>query len=252
MENLYLVIIFSLIGGVLSLVGGVFLLTRKKSAKLTGAATALAAGALLAAAFMDLIPEAVSKGDPHLVPLMILVGVLVFFILESSLHWFHHHSSHNTHKHDQTDPVVPLIVIGDTLHNAIDGIAIAAGFLIDPLSGIIITLAVAAHEIPQEIGDFGLLLHKGLKKSKVLIINALSALATTVSAVVFFLLGSSFEINLSPLLALIAGFFIYIALSDIIPGIHAEKKQKVLHSIILLAGVAFVGALIFTFQHFFE
>ena len=158
MSSLWQVFVFSLIGGVISLIGGLLLLSSKQNAhKLALYATPFAAGALLAAAFIDLLPEAAHMGSFDVALYATLGGILLFFMLERFLRWFHHH---HEHEHDastkQTDPKVPLIVIGDTVHNFIDGIAIAAGFLVDPTTGLIVTLAVAAHEIPQEIGDFGL------------------------------------------------------------------------------------------------
>ena len=244
MSNIWLVIFFSLIGGVISLIGGLLLLSKKSIAKNTALyATPFAAGALLAAAFVDLLPEANHEGNIESALLATLAGIILFFLLERFLRWFHHH-----HEHDSTqksDPKIPLIIIGDTVHNFIDGIAIAAGFLVDPAVGIVVTLAVAAHEIPQEIGDFGLLLKKGLSRKKVLTVNILSALATTVAAVLFYALGSTVEVSLGVVLGLVAGFFIYIAVSDIIPSIH-ESEQKVFagpQTILLIVGVLVVGVL---------
>jgi zinc and cadmium transporter len=244
MSILVQVIICSLIGGLLSLVGGVLLLANKRRVKLAEYATAFAAGALLAAAFADLLPEAIEEGEPQQVLLFGLVGFLVFFLFESSVNWFHSHR-HNTES-KTIDPVVPMIIIGDTVHNFIDGIAIAAGFLASPLTGVIVTLAVAAHEIPQEIGDFGLLLHRGVKRAKVLLLNILSALATTVAAVVFYLLGEAIKVSFAPLLGLVAGFFIYIAASDIIPSIRQGKNHRTaaVNSAILIAAVLLVYILV--------
>ncbi|GHU07808.1 hypothetical protein FACS189431_2960 [Alphaproteobacteria bacterium] len=236
------------------MVGGICLLASKRHIKLAEYATAFAAGALLSAAFIDLLPEAAETGEPETVFIAVLAGILTFFLLEGLVHWFHHHHHHD--EHQPTDPVVPLVIIGDTVHNFIDGIAIAAGFLVDPLTGIIVTLAVAAHEIPQEIGDFGLLLHKGVKRSKVLLINIASALATTVAAVIFYLVGQSLDVEpyLAPVLGFVAGFFIYIAVSDIIPSIHHEKSRKLVlrQSIILLIGVILVGVAIRLLHGFIE
>ena len=177
MSTLIQVLLFSLIGGVFSLVGGLLLLADKKRAiTLTKYATPFAAGALLAAAFMDLLREAGHRGNTDTALSFALAGILGFFLLERFLRWFHHHHEHS----DKSDPTASLIIIGDTVHNFIDGIAIAAGFLVSPSTGIVVTLAVAAHEIPQEIGDFGLLLHKGLSRASVIKVNILSALATTV------------------------------------------------------------------------
>ena len=245
MVDIVTVIIFSLLGSVVSLSGGILLLLSKHRDKLATYATAFAAGALLAAAFVDLIPEAFSIGDTQLVSYGIFAGILLFFILEGGLHWFHRHRQNSEDK--QTDPVVPLIIIGDTVHNFIDGVAIAAGFLVSPSIGIIVTLAVAAHEIPQEIGDFGLLLKRGVKRGKVLLFNALSAVATTVGAIIFFTIGQNNEFEIAPVLGIIAGFFIYVAVSDIIPSIHQKRSRSniIRDSIILIIGAVVVGVVIY-------
>ncbi|MCA9346437.1 ZIP family metal transporter [Candidatus Saccharibacteria bacterium] len=211
------VIFYSLIGGVFSLVGGIALLGRGDSAyKLAGYVTPFAAGVLLSAAFLDTLPEALSEhGDMKFILKMVLFGILIFFLLERFLRWFHHH-----HEHGVESSKNSLIIIGDTLHNAIDGVAIAAGFLISTPTGIITTIAVAAHEIPQEVGDFGLLLKNGMAKGKVLLVNLISAVATTVTAVITYAVGSHESFPVAPLLAITTGFFIYIASSDIIPEIH--------------------------------
>lgn len=235
------IIFFSLIGGLVSLAGGILLLSRKKSAEnLAFYATPFAAGALLAAVFLDLLKEGLHETSADSVLLATLIGILLFFLAERFLHWFHHHHQHDNHQ----DPSRSLIVIGDTVHNVLDGVAIAAAFLISLPTGIVTTMAVAAHEIPQEIGDFGLLLNKGMSKKKVLIINALSALATTVMAVITFALGSSDKLPIGVLLGLSAGFLLYIALSDVIPELHENNKDKRLfsiQSIMLLLGVIVVG-----------
>ncbi|MDR2524054.1 MAG: ZIP family metal transporter [Candidatus Nomurabacteria bacterium] len=253
-SNLIQVIFFSLVGGVFSLVGGALLLTRKKIAsKFAKYALPFAAGALLAAAFVDLLPDAFHE-IAHLsdheaiesyalgIGVAVMCGILGFFLLERAIHWFHHHKSDGDVAHEK-DARIPLIILGDTVHNFIDGVAIAAAFLVDPTTGIVVTLAVAAHEIPQEIGDFGLLLAKGMSRGKVLLANALSALATTVAAVTFFLIGSNVDIPLGVVLGLTAGFFIYIAVSDIIPAIHAREKKRFVgvQTALLVAGVVVVG-----------
>jgi zinc and cadmium transporter len=234
------VIFFSLLGGLVSLTGAIALLRSRHGAKLLADyATPFAAGALLAAAFLDLLPEGLELSGPNVLT-WTLVGIVVFFLLESVLNWFHHH-----HEHDNNvDPTVSLIVTGDTIHNFIDGAAIAAAFLISLPTGIVTTIAVAAHEIPQEIGDFGLMLNKGLRRRQALLVNLLSSVATTVGAVLFFSLGSGNDALLTVLLGLTAGFFIYIAASDIIPGIHESTSRRGLKikSLLLLLGVALVAA----------
>ncbi|MDR1969920.1 MAG: ZIP family metal transporter [Candidatus Nomurabacteria bacterium] len=247
-QNLALVIFFSLVGGVFSLVGGVLLLANKSWGKaLARYATPFAAGALLAAAFMDLLPEAIiGSGEPQMIMVYTLIGLLFFFLLESAIHWFHDHNKKGKKLH----PVVSMIIIGDTIHNFIDGLAIAAGFLISPASGIVVTLVVAMHEIPHEIGDFGLMLDKGLSRGKVLLVNVLSSLATTVSAVIFYCLGNAHNVSLGPLLGIVAGFFIYIAAAGIIPTLHEEKiKKEVVKKVTcLLVGVVIVSLAIMTFH----
>lgn len=255
MSTMSQVIFFSLIGGVFSLVGGVILLARKNWAQnLIKYATPFAAGALLAAAFVDLLGEAVHEGDANTALQAALAGILVFFLLERAIHWFHHHNYDHQHKHEVKSTKVPLIIIGDTLHNFIDGIAIAAGFLVSPATGIVVTIAVALHEIPQEIGDFGLLLSKGLGRRKVLLVNFISALATTIAAIIFFLLGQNVTVPLDIVLGLTAGFFIYIAVSDIIPEIHEHEQQRFIgwQSILLIVGVVLVSLITTALHGFIE
>lgn len=241
MADLTHVIFFSLIGGVASLAGGGLLLLSKKRAKLIGEyATPFAAGALLAAAFLDLLKEGVELGNAATLMQWTLGGLLAFFVLESLLHWFHHHHSHDDEHHD---PTVSLIIIGDSVHNFIDGVAIAAAFLVSVPTGIVTTLAVALHEIPHEIGDFGVMLHKGLSRRRVMVVNFFSAVATVVGAVLFFQLGQTSDALITALLGLTAGFFIYIATSDIIPAIHDSPNKRSLNikSLLLILGVLVVA-----------
>ena len=243
MNEWILLLIAAIFGSVISLAGGVYLLYGKWGVdRLQRVSVPFAAGALLAAAFVDLLPEAMEGSDTHVISLVVLTSFLVFFLLERSLSWFHHH-----HEHEHANPRYrrnsSLIVIGDTLHNFIDGLAIGASFLVSPATGIITTIAITAHEIPQEIGDFGLLLAKGMKKRNVVLANLLSALATVVGAVLVYALGGSVPISEPILLAITAGFFIYIAASDIIPTIHAEPKRRTanIQAAVLLLGVLFAG-----------
>lgn len=241
MDTLGYILVFSLIGGVVSLCGGLLLLSNKTAARsLAKYATPFAGGALLAAVFLDLLREGVEVDSADKVLLAALVGLVCFFLAEGFLRWFHHHHEHD----DKKDPKTLLIIIGDTLHNALDGIAIAASFMVSIPTGIVTTIAVAAHEIPQEIGDFGLLLSKGMRKKEVLLVNVLSALATTLAAVVTYVLGSEGALPLGVLLGLSAGFLLYIATSDIIPAIHAKQSKHRLFNIqalLLILGVVVVG-----------
>ncbi|MDQ3065111.1 MAG: ZIP family metal transporter [bacterium] len=230
----------ALAGGVVSLIAGALLLSRQKTAEaLARYATPFAAGALLGAVFLDLLKEGIELGDSNSVLMAALVGMLIFFFAERFLRWFHHH-----HEEEDESSTIPLIIAGDTAHNALDGVAIAAAFLISPATGVITALAVAAHEIPQEIGDFGLLLSKGMRRRKVLIVNIVSALATVLFAVITYAVGDSQALPIDVLLGLSAGFLLYIAASDIIPSIHdsaPNKKQFDWQSVLLILGVLVVG-----------
>jgi zinc and cadmium transporter len=242
MANYWHVIFFSLIGGVFSLIGGLLLLSRRRTADLLAEyATPLAAGALIAAVFLDLLKDGLEEAEPSVVLMGALIGIVLFFYAERFLHWFHHH---HQHEGDTKSPGTSLIVVGDIAHNALDGVAIAAAFLVSVPTGIVTTIAVAAHEIPQEIGDFGLLLSKGMSRAKVIWVNVLSALSTTVLAVITFALGSEDKLPIGLLLGLSAGFLLYIALSDIIPTIHEKAPSQKLFDIrplLLLIGVVVVG-----------
>lgn len=240
MASYGIVIFYSLIGGIFSLIGGILMLRHKKSAEVLAVyATPFAAGALLAAVFLDLLKEGLEVASADTVLLTTLIGIVTFFFAERFLHWFHHH-----HQHGETHPTTGLVVAGDTIHNAMDGIAIAAAFLISVPTGIVTTLAVAAHEIPQEIGDFGLLLSRGMSRRRVLLSNVFSAFATTGMAVITFALGSANRLPVGALLGLSAGFLLYIAMSDIIPEIHEHSPNHKLFDwrpLLLLIGVVSVG-----------
>ncbi len=219
------VIFFSLVGGLFSLVGALVLFRDKKQAsKIVQYATPFAAGVLLAAAFAGLLPEALEQNsNTSAILTTTLIAFLTFFFLERFLQVFHHHHDHEDRKKKAS---ISLIIIGDTLHNALDGVAIGAAFLVSPATGIVAAIAVALHEIPQEIGDFGLLLKNGLKRKKVVLVNVLSALATTITAVAVYGFGNAESFLIPYVLAITAGFFIYIAASDIVPELHEKSKSK--------------------------
>lgn len=251
----YLQVLFwALIGSVFSLTGGIIMLSHARVRTIAiRYGLPFGAGALLAAAFLGLLPEAVEGSDIEQVTAYALGGFLAFFILERTLGWFHHHEHHHhddVHgaRNDKTHQW--LVIIGDTLHNAIDGMAIGAAFLINPAAGIGTALAVAAHEIPQEIGDFGILLGKGMRPRNVILVNLLSALATVVAALGVYSFGAANDINPAPLLAIAAGLFIYIAASDIIPDIHEKpRREGNLQAIMLLVGVTLLAVVISLAPH---
>jgi zinc and cadmium transporter len=239
------VFFLSVLGGVVSLSCGILLLQNKKSAnQLAQYATPFAAGALLAAVFLDLLIEGVETNRASTTLTWAFIGVRLFFMMERFLRWFHHHHDHADKK---SDPSILLIILGDTLHNALDGVAIAASYLISPSTAIITTLAVAAHEIPQEIGDMGLLMKRGLSRRRVIIINICSAAATVFAAMLAYSFTRDNTGFVSGLLGLSAGFLLYVALSDLVPTVHQEAQTRSLRDvkpILVLVGALFVGLLI--------
>lgn len=242
MSLLGYIIVFSLIGGVLSLsLASLLLINKKIAKKFASYGMPFAAGALLGAVFFDLLPEGVEHGEAETLFASALIGILLFFFAERFIRWFHHHHQHEGIK----DPGVPLLIAGDTVHNILDGVAIAAAFLISIPTGIVTTLAVAAHEIPQEVGEFGALLGKGMRRGKVLLVNILSSLVATVAAIITYFVGQSEALPMEVIFGLSAGFLLYVALSDIIPTLHENHNKKKLidtQPFILLAGVVTVAA----------
>jgi zinc and cadmium transporter len=241
------ILLFTFLGSVLSLIGGALLLFSKKVVlKISHLLISFAAGTLLGTAFFDLLPEAMDELNYSSVLLFTLIGILSFFLLERFVHWFHHHGHEGGIELDHMEPTVPLIIIGDTVHNFIDGVVIAATFLVNAPIGIITAIAVAAHEIPQEIGDFAILLHKGMEKKKVFLINLLSALSAIIGAVLTFFLKDYIEGLLPIFISITAGFFIYIASSDLIPEIHHEKRKgfALYETLLLFLGVVLVYVLV--------
>ena len=242
--NFFYMIAAIIAGSAVSLLGGALIFTTKKRRAIAIAlAMPFGAGALLAAAFFDLLPEAFEMGDPRSLLLWALGGFLAFFALERGASWFHRHHDHDEQQRHKSQR--GLIVFGDLVHNAIDGAAIGAAFVVNPALGFVTTLAVATHEIPKELGTFALLLSRGWKDKTVLLANIATALATLLVASVVYLLGSEQHLEIAPILALTAGFFIYIAASDIIPDIHEQPhKRGMQQAATLLIGVALVGGLI--------
>jgi len=184
----------------------------------------LAVGSLLGDAFLHLIPEAITDSPfPMLSAFLVIVGILVFFILEKFLHW-HHHGEDTTKPHIQ--PIGSLILLSDGVHNFIDGVVIGASFFVSLPVGFATTLAVVLHEIPQEVGDFTVLVHAGYRISRALWLNFLSALAAVFGVIIAFLLGQFGEYFLIWILPFTAGGFIYIAMTDLIPELQKTKEIK--------------------------
>lgn len=224
------ILIFSFLGSVFCLIGGIFLLWKEKWAKKIALyLVSFAAGALLGAAFLHLLPEAVEEGGTR-VFFYVLIGLLVMFLVEKFLLWYHCHEGEcKVHAFSYT------ILFGDGVHNFIDGIIIGVSFLVSIPLGVTTALAIAFHEIPQEIGDFAVMLHGEMKRSKILVYNLLAALMTPLAAVLAYIFSSSLEKAIIPLVAFAGGTFIYIASSDLIPEIHKEtKKSKAIAQFFLL------------------
>lgn len=237
MNTLLIIILASIIVSLTSLVGIFFFMFRKKDIqKYTILFVALAAGTLLGAAFLHLIPESfelfanhmhtsTAHSHPILNPgLFILFGILLFYFIEKYVHWHHHHDI-DCHNH----PLTTLSLIGDGFHNAIDGGLIAVAFMADFKLGIITTISIILHEIPQELGDFAILIHGGFSRTKALLWNFASALTSILGAIFTYFFLIHFQNVMPLLLAFTAGGFIYIALADIIPELNL-KKHKINHN----------------------
>ncbi len=253
MSTLTNILLFTFIGSLAALVGGLILLTREKMAlKISHFLSSFAAGILLGTAFFDLLPEALHEAEELGIDIFFwtLFGIILFFLIERTIHWFHHHDDYHEHE-KESKTTLPLIIIGDTMHNFIDGVVIAATFMADPRLGVVTSLAVFAHELPQEIGDFGLMLHKGMKRKKIIWVNILSAAAAFAGAIMTYLLGNVLEGYIPIFIAVTAGFFIYIATSDIIPEIHYEKRfrHSMFESALLILGIVVMWAAVTFLGH---
>ena len=241
-------ILYSLIGGLFSLLGGIVLIWRADLVKrYTLSLLAFAAGSFLGASFLDILPEAIEMVDePHPLMYALLIGFVAFFALERfMMRYFHSHEA-VAHGHaDHTESLPVLLITGDSIHNFIDGLVIGLAYLVDPTLSLVTALAVAAHEIPQEIGDFTILLNQGWSKRRVIMINIFQSLLSVVGAVVAYSLGRQIEPSLPYLLAAAAGIFTYLAASDIIPEIHHLAGHKHAHRVLLIfvAAIVLVGLL---------
>ena len=202
---------------------GVFFLSFKTALlkKMLMVLVSFSTGALLGNVFLHLIPEFVAERPENLI--WVLVGILASFIIEKFIHWRHCHDLEcATHIH----PVGPLVIIGDAVHNVLDGILIATAYLVSIPVGISTTIAVLLHEIPQELGDFAVLIHSGMSKGKALLFNFFSALTAFFGVLLVLVLAQSIANIEMILLPLAAGNFLYIAGSDLIPELHKDTRLK--------------------------
>jgi zinc and cadmium transporter len=256
MELLLWIIGFSLLGGIASVIlASSFLLLSENTRNFAVPhLVSFAVGALLGASFLGLLPHALEHEhaiDPHDIGLTLLLGLLSFFILEKLVLWRHCHHDHcdghlpeitDQTKHQHNQAAGTLILIGDTIHNFVDGILIAAAFMTDIHLGIVTALAIAAHEIPQELGDFVILLHSGFNRKKALLYNILSSLGTVAGALLAYFALEGMHHLLPYILVVAASSFIYIAVADLIPGLHDKvKPSETLQQVLLIAaGTLFI------------
>jgi zinc and cadmium transporter len=239
------IIVFTALGGVLSvLAAGAFLLLPERArARMLSPMVSFAIGALLGAAFLAILPHAfeVPGVDAHSVTLTVLCGILVFFLLEKMVIWRHCHTEDCEAHVPDMDKVRNaatgnLILIGDGIHNMVDGVLIAAAFLTDVHLGVVTSIAVIAHEIPQELGDFAVLLHSGFSRGKALLYNILTSLTTVIGGVVAYFSLSLANAVVPYVLAIAASSFIYIAVADLIPGLHKRTEfSATVQQIVLIA-----------------
>jgi zinc and cadmium transporter len=237
---LFNILFATFISSFVSLVGALALARKKSwSQPFSLYLTALSSGVLITAALLHLAPEAIEEGgDVTAVFSSMFVAIVLFFFLERSVLWYHHHhQSHGPH------PSAWLITVGDSLHNFIDGVTLASMFMINPALGFMSMIAIGAHEIPQEIADFAVMVNAGVSRKKALMLNMLSALAAFAGAILTYYFRDGLEAYLPYLAAFSAGMFLYIALSDLIPELHHKTKDergKWLQLIWFGAGIGFL------------
>lgn len=249
MDTLLWIILTTFLVSLISLIGVVTLaLSDKILKKILLALVGLAAGTLIGGAFLHLIPEALHEFEDHAshdtLFIFVLVGFVIFFILEKLL-WRHCHD-----KECKIHTFAYINLVGDGIHNFIDGLIIAAGFLASVEVGLVTTLAVAVHEIPQEIGDFGVLIHGGFQKKKALIFNLISALTALIGGIIgFYLIPELGEFQLY-IIPIAAGGFIYIAAADLVPELHKERRtsRTVLAFAMFIVGIFLMWAVKFLFE----
>lgn len=232
-------IIATIVISLLSLIGVVTLFINKKVlSKISICFVAFSTGALIGGAFLHLLPEAIELSDSLRPFLFLILGLSVFFVLERYLKWHHCHKNNGCEVHTFTY----MSLIGDGLHNFIDGLVIVSAFAINKELGITTAFAVAVHELPQELGDFGLLLHGGFSKARALFWNFVSSLTAIAGAVVGYFMISSFHGITSFLLPFAAGGFLYIAMSDLIPELHKEPKmsKSIFNFMLFAVGILFM------------
>ena len=241
------IIVATVIIGSVSLVGLVTFFSKALATRYLIPLISLAAGSLLAVAFLDLLPEALDQTNTGFtsgqIMGVVLLSILSFFLLEKILHWHHCRCHDGQHQHVQTNQHLILFSLtGNGIHNIIDGFLVASAFMLNFPTGVAVTVAVVLHEIPHEISDFGILLYGGLTKMQALISNCAIAVLAVAGAVVFYFFAQQFTYVTPLMAAFAAGNFIYLAAADLIPELHDEENsgQVVIHTLWLLAGVVII------------
>jgi zinc and cadmium transporter len=238
---IYWIIVFASLGSVGAIAGSALLLFLSERIRqaLVPRLLSYATGTLLGAVFLAMIPNALALASPPAVSATVLAGIVAFFALEKLLLWRHCHDS-NCAEHGSAGP---LILIGDGVHNAADGLIIAAAFLTSVPVGIAVSLAVLAHELPQELGDFSILLDAGYAPTRALAYNCLSAIPTLPAAIIAFYWLDTARAAQPFVLAASAASFIYVAIADLVPSLHrrAGNDSALLQFVLLLAGIATIA-----------
>jgi zinc and cadmium transporter len=253
------IIAFTLLGGIVSaaVAAGFLLVSQHQRQRALPLLVAFATGALLGAALLGLLPEAFGRAGPEGwqgVGLSILAGIALFFVLEKLVLWRHCHAddceahahvghSHGAHAADPRDRAAgPLMLIGDAVHNLLDGVLIAAAFMTDASLGILTGIAVMAHEIPSEVGNFAVLLHAGYSRLRALVWNLATSLTSIVGGVIGYFALSTVQHALPYALGVAAACLLYVAVADLIPGLHRRvgARESVLQVVLMAAGVGII------------
>ena len=243
MSTLSWIVLVSLAGGVLSVACAALFAFAARPA-LMPVLVSYAVGALLGAAFLETLPHAFEHAkDVPAATTTVMFGLLFFFVMEKLVLWRHNHAHdfghgehhlHDGHDHGRSGM---MIIVGDTFHNFVDGVLIAAAFMTDVKLGVVTAFAMIAHEIPQEVGDFLVLLHSGYSRAKAFMLNIMSSVATLVGGVLAYFALQSLQDMVPTLLAFAAASMIYVAVADLIPGLHRRSELAATAQQVVLIGL---------------